>query len=164
MRSSQLHCFSSSSDSSNSRSLWSSALTLLGFLLVQADIYISQQASGPGRVWMCQVMSNAAVSLLVWRLVVWGGSGAVCRLVSASSAPLQQQHGHHPQPSLRHALPPHEVQLWSHQRECSRGPRIKSQCKALVVEKCALLQLTSALCEGNSWTCRWIAAFFWISI
>lgn len=74
----------------------------------------------------------------------------MCRPVSASAAPLQQQHGHHPQPSLRHSLPPHEVQLWSHQRKCSRGPRIKSQCKALVEEKCALLQLTSALCEGNN--------------
>lgn len=130
MRSSQLHCLSSSSDSSNSLSLWSSALTLLGFACPSRHL-ISQQASGPERVWMCQVMSNAAASLLVWRLAVWGGSGAVCRPVSASAAPLQQRHGHHPQPSLRHSLPPHEVQLWSHQRKCSRGPRIKSQCKAL---------------------------------
>lgn len=81
--------------------------------------------------------------------------------VSASAASLRQQHGRRPEPSLRHSLPPHEVQLWSHQRKRPGRPRIsrESQCEALGEEECVLLQLTSATWEGNSWACRWIAAF-----
>lgn len=76
----------------------------------------------------------------------------MCGPLSESAASLQQQHGHHPEPSLCHSLPPHEVQLWSHQCKHSGPPRInrENQCQALVEEKCALLQLTSVPCEGNN--------------
>lgn len=43
----------------------------------------------------------------------------MCGPVSASLTPLQQQRGQHPEPSLCHPLPPHEVQLWSHQCKSS---------------------------------------------
>lgn len=43
----------------------------------------------------------------------------MCGPVSACAAPLQQQHGHHPEPSLCHPLPPHEIQFWSHQCKSS---------------------------------------------
>lgn len=43
----------------------------------------------------------------------------MCGPVSASAASLQQQHGRHPEPSLCHPLPPHEIQFWSHQCKSS---------------------------------------------
>lgn len=105
---SQLHRFSSSSDSNSSLS---SGL----FACPSRHLHIST-ASSPESIRNCLI---APVSLLVWRLAVWGGSGAVCRPVSASAAPLQQQHGHYPEPSLCHPLPPHEIQFWSHQCKSS---------------------------------------------
>lgn len=82
----------------------------------QTDVCIFQQATSLGSIWKCLI---APVSLLVRRPAIWGGGGAVCGPVSASAAPLQQQHGRHPEPSLCHPLPPHEIQFWSHQCKSS---------------------------------------------
>ena len=77
----------------------------------------------------------------VWRPVVRGGGGAVCRPVPEGAPVLQQSCGWQQEPGLCHPLSHHEIQLQQCQRKHMRAHMQNGAPHTHVLSKCSCLYL-----------------------